>query len=122
MKGGSRSSLGLWGEEQVAAYLQAGGYALLERRFRCRMGEIDLIVTDGTYLCFVEVKLRKDKSVAEAREFVTPSKQHKVRVTAQCYLLTHDSALQPRFDVAEIYAPEGIHTRRPEICYWENAF
>lgn len=122
MRGGDRSALGLWGEAQVAEYLKRRHYRILEARFRCRMGEIDLIASDGTYLCFVEVKLRRDKRVAEAREFVTKAKQQKVRTAAACYLSLRESGLQPRFDVAEVYAPEGEKTRRPEIYYWENAF
>lgn len=70
---------------------------------------------EGPFLCFVEVKLRKDGRVAQAREFVDRRKQEKLRTTAQLYLAEHPTQLQPRFDVVEIYAPQGLATRAPEI-------
>ena len=76
----------------------------------------------GGYLCFVEVKLRKNADLAQAREFVTPAKQRKVRTAALHYLMEHPTDRQPRFDVVEVYAPDGEKTRRPEIRHWENAF
>lgn len=91
-------------------------------RYRCREGELDLVAEGKGYLCFVEVKLRKDHHLAQAREFVTPAKQRKVRIAAQYYLLDHPTQLQPRFDVIEVYAPQGRDTAQPEICHWENAF
>ena len=76
----------------------------------------------GSYLCFVEVKLRKNADVAEAREFVTPVKQRKVRTAAMHYLMENPTDRQPRFDVVEVYAPMGEETRRPVIKHWENVF
>ena len=49
-------------------------------------------------------------------------KQRKLRLTAELYLLEHPTDLQPRFDVAEVYAPQGMETAHPEINYIENAF
>lgn len=122
MRGGDRSGLGLWGEEQAARYLEFQGYQVTASRYRCREGELDLVAEGKGYLCFVEVKLRKDHHLAQAREFVTPAKQRKVRIAAQYYLLDHPTQLQPRFDVIEVYAPQGRDTAQPEICHWENAF
>ena len=85
MRGGDRTSLGLWGEKQAARYLRKQGFRVLETRFRCREGEIDLVVSRGPYLCFVEVKLRRDAEMAEAREFVTPGKQRRVRTPGREY-------------------------------------
>lgn len=90
--------------------------------WRCRFGEADLIARDRRYLAFVEVKLRKNAAFAQAREFVDARKQEKLRITAQAYLAEHPTRLQPRFDVAEVYAPQGMDTLNPEIYYWENAF
>ena len=73
-------------------------------------------------LAFVEVKLRKDGRVAQAREFVDRRKQEKLRTTAQLYLAEHPTQLQPRFDVVEIYAPQGLATRAPEIYVIPDAF
>ena len=72
-RGGDHSGLGQWGERKAAEYLQGQGYRLLDTRFRCREGEIDLILVREPYLCFVEVKLRKDADLAQARESVTPA-------------------------------------------------
>ena len=91
-------------------------------RFRCREGEIDLILVREPYLCFVEVKLRKDADLAQARESVTPAKQRKVRTAALRYLSQHPSRLQPRFDVVEVYAPQGVETVLPTIYHLENGF
>ena len=123
MRGGEGArALGQWGEDRTAEWLQAKGWRIAARNFRCRMGELDLIAEDGTYLAFVEVKLRKDGQYGAACEAVTLSKQHKLRVTAEFYLMHHPTDLQPRFDVAEVYAPQGLHTERPDIYYIENAF
>ena len=94
----------------------------METRFRCREGELDLVVSQGGYLCFVEVKLRKNKNMAEAREFVTWSKQQKLRQAAARYLMEYPTQLQPRFDVVEVYAPQGERTQHPEVIHWKNAF
>ena len=120
--GGSARILGQWGEEQVAERLRRDGWTVVARNFRCRMGELDLVAENGTFLAFVEVKLRKDDRFGSACEAVTPSKQRKLRTAAQYYLMSHPTKLQPRFDVAEVYAPQGVRTEAPTIYYIENAF
>lgn len=122
MSGGAHRLLGRWGEEVAAEYLKKRGYRLLAVGWQCRFGEIDLIMRDGSYLVFVEVKLRKSDSFAKAREFVTVSKQNRLRITAQAYLAEHPVELQPRFDVVEVYAPQGMGTAAPEIYHWIDAF
>ena len=122
MSGRESKLLGRWGEETVANWLRARGCKLLAAGYRCRFGEIDLIVRDGTYLCFVEVKLRSSDDFAQAREFVDGRKQRRLRLTAEYYLQEHPTGLQPRFDVAEVYAPQGVSTPNPRINYLENAF
>ena len=77
---------------------------------------------DGAYLCFVEVKLRKSAAYGSAAEFVDKRKQARLRSAAELYLLQHPTRLQPRFDVIEIYAPQGTETKKPEIIYLDNAF
>ena len=120
--GGNTRLLGQWGEEQVAEKLRQDGWTVVARNFRCRMGELDLVAEDGTFLAFVEVKLRKDDRFGSACEAVTASKQRKLRAAAQYYLMGHPTKLQPRFDVAEVYAPQGVRTEAPAIYYIENAF
>lgn len=99
--------LGRFGEAEAAEYLRKKGCRILGMNYRTRMGELDIIAKDGRYVAFVEVKLRKNARVAEAREFVTRSKQQKLLLAAQSWLQQNPTELQPRFDVIEIYAPDG---------------
>lgn len=114
--------LGKWGERLVAEDLRRHGWKIKETNYRCRMGEIDLIAEKGGYLAFVEVKLRKSDRYGQAKEAVTGEKQRKLRAAAELYLMEHPTRLQPRFDVAEVYAPQGTNTDNPCISYIENAF
>ena len=114
--------MGAWGEALAAEYLRKKRYQILEANFRTRIGEIDLIASNRQYLVFVEVKLRKNADFAMAREFVDYRKQGKIRSTAQLYLAYHPTRLQPRFDVIEIYAPEGMETKSLVINHLEDAF
>jgi len=66
--------------------------------------------------------LRKSGDFAAAREYVDRRKQDKIRVTASVYLSQNPTKLQPRFDVIEIYAPEGAETAEPTIQHMEDAF
>ncbi len=121
MSGAQARLLGRWGEALVAEDLRGKGWEILASGWRCRFGEVDLIARRGGVLAFVEVKLRSG-DFAAPREFVDARKQQKLRTTASFYLAEHPSELQPRFDVAEVYAPQGMETRRPKIRYVENAF
>ena len=98
---------GRYGEDAAAKFLIKNGYRILARNYKCRYGEIDIIAATGGFVCFTEVKTRKNTDYGEAREFVTKSKQGKVIRAAECWLIENDSTLQPRFDVVEVYAPEG---------------
>ena len=113
---------GAWGEEKAAEFLRKRRYQLVASRYRTRFGEIDLIARDRNYLVFVEVKLRKSASFAQAREYVDRRKQDRLRLSAEMYLAEHPTDLQPRFDVIEVYAPQGVNTPRPEINHLEDAF
>ena len=113
---------GNWGEERAALYLRLHGYKIVERNFRCRQGEIDIIARKGDVVAFVEVKQRKNADFGEAREFVTFSKQRRIIAAAELWLLKTGCGLQPRFDVIEVYAPAGTRTLFPEIHHIENAF
>ena len=113
---------GRWGEERAARYLRRRGWHIEETNYSCRFGEIDLIASRRGILAFIEVKTRKDDSRGEAREFVTPAKQKRILSAASLYLAEHETERQPRFDVIEIYAPQGAGTRFPKIFHLENAF
>ena len=114
--------LGAWGEAQAAEYLRKKHYKILAWGYRCRFGEIDLIAENRKYLVFAEVKLRKNPDFAAAREFVDLRKQKRIRTTASVFLREFPTDLQPRFDVIEIYAPEGMETARPVFHHLEDAF
>lgn len=113
---------GRWGEETAAKYMKKKGYVLVGMNYTSRFGEIDLIVKNREYIIFVEVKLRRSADFAHAREFVTRSKQEKLIRTASLWLAANDTGLQPRFDVIEIYAPEGVLAKKYEITHLEDAF
>ena len=113
---------GAWGEALAAQYLRKKRYKLVAQGYSSRFGEIDLIVADRKYLVFVEVKLRRNAKFAAAMEYVDRNKQDNLRATAACYLSQNPTTLQPRFDVIEIYAPEGALTAKPVINHMEDAF
>ena len=119
---GKNNLSGAWGEALAARYLQKKRYKIVATNYRSRFGEIDLIITDRKFLVFVEVKLRKSDKFASACEFVDRRKQERIRTTASIFLSEFPTDLQPRFDVIEIYAPEGTQTLHPQIHHMEDAF
>ena len=119
---GRNNLAGAWGEALAAEYLRKKRYQIVAAGYRSRFGEIDLIVTNRNFLVFVEVKLRKSSNFAEAAEYVDRRKQDKIRITASMYLSENPTKLQPRFDVVEIYAPQGTLTKEPIINHLEDAF
>ncbi len=118
----TRDLTGPWGEALAAEYLRKKHYRIEAMNYRTRLGEIDIIASNRQYLVFCEVKLRKSANFAAAREFVDARKQQRLRTTALLYLSQRETPLQPRFDVIEIYAPDGMQTRRPQITHMEDAF
>ena len=106
----------------AAEYLRKKHYKIVASGYHSRFGEIDLIVCSRKYLVFVEVKLRKSARFALAREFVDRNKQDRLRMTASIYLSENPTNLQPRFDIIEVYAPDGTATVNPEIYHLEDAF
>lgn len=114
--------VGAWGEALAAEYLRRKHYRIEAVGFHSRFGEIDIIARDRKNLVFVEVKLRKSAGFAAAREYVDRNKQDRIRVTASIYLSRNPTKLQPRFDVIEIYAPQGNLTKEPVIEHMEDAF
>ena len=116
---GKTQNAGNRGEAVVARYLRQKGCTLLASQWRCRFGELDLVVKnkEGT-LCVVEVKLRGSGSIAMPREFVDSRKQQRLRSAAELYLAGCGLDVPVRFDVAEVY-DEGGSLR---IEYLEDAF
>ena len=113
---------GSWGEALAAEYLRKRKYKIIAVGYQCRFGEIDIIAQNRKNLIFVEVKLRKNGEFAKAREYVDRNKQDRIRMTASLFLSQNPTKLQPRFDVIEIYAPDGVETKNPEIQHMEDAF
>ncbi len=107
------------GEDLACAYLERTGLVVVERNFRCRAGEIDVIARDGASVVFVEVKERTGASHGSAIEAVTPAKRLRIVRAARLYAAQHslsDSAL--RFDVVAIDRGPG----EPQIRHDKGAF
>ena len=119
---GRNNIAGSWGESIAAEFIRKKKYKLIAMNYKCRFGEIDLIASNKNYLVFIEVKTRKSANFAAALEHVDWHKQQRLRTTAELYLSLYPTDLQPRFDVIEVYAPEGIDTKNPVINHWEDAF
>lgn len=114
--------LGKWGERTAAEFLQRKKYNIVGLGYTTRFGEIDIIAENRDFIVFVEVKLRRNSKFAEAKEFVDFRKQHRIKTSAQIWLTSNETDKQIRFDVIEIYAPQGVKTSAPTINYIENAF
>lgn len=114
---GNTKRLGTVGEEAAAAFLVRAGVCILERNFRRRGGEIDLIGRDGAYLIVVEVKLRKNTKSGTPGEAVSFLKQRKICRTFNYYRMEQGISdfVPVRFDVVEV--------DRTLACHWiKNAF
>ena len=114
--------LGRWGEAAAAEYLRKKGYKIVGMGYHNRFGEIDIIAENRKFVAFVEVKTRKNADFATAREFVDRHKRQRIITAARLWLAETGSEKQPRFDVIEIYAPEGYETKKPELNHMESAF
>ena len=103
-------------EEKAAEYMKQHGHQILERNYRCRQGEIDIIAQDGSYLVFVEVKYRGSTENGYPSEAVTERKKRNIRQVAAYYLYSRRLSEQTpvRFDVVAILGEE--------IQYIKNAF
>lgn len=112
---------GPFGETCAAEYLREHGFRILERNYRSRFGEIDIIAENDQYIVFTEVKTRQISSLAGPEEAVTPGKQKKIAKTALLYLQKHPTRLQPRFDVIGIVT-SGDGPTVQSLRHVENAF
>lgn len=112
----NKRATGAFYEQKAGAFLEQKGYVILERNFRNRNGEIDIIARDGEYLCFIEVKYRTTNDWGNPLEAVDARKQNQIRRIAQYYMMKQGmSEWTPcRFDVI---AFEG-----EQITHIENAF
>lgn len=108
------------GEALAGRYLEERGYTILDRQWRCRFGELDIVAqSPGGVLCFVEVKRRGPGSIGLPREFVDGRKQERLRRAAGLYMGVYEWDGSARFDVAEIYGEKDGGLR---VVYLEDAF
>ena len=129
LRTGSQSAhmrVGSQGEDLAAKFLQRAGYHLRERNWRCTLGEVDLIATQGEYLVFVEVKTRVAGTPYHPTLNITAPKMARLRQLGQQYLADHPEtgALQPRFDVMAVEL-EGSHPEAEvegRVEHFINAF
>jgi len=82
----TRQQTGKWGEEQAAQHLLSHGCEVLERNWRCPAGEVDLVVRDGTWLAFVEVRTRRGQRLGTPEESITPRKLAHMVAVAETYV------------------------------------
>ncbi len=113
--------LGRWGERTCEKFLKRRGLKALTRNFRCKAGEIDLVMVDtDRSIVFVEVKTRTGEDFTPAESVVTRTKMDKLARTARYFIALYDIENRPyRFDVVTIILSQ---TGRPKITHYKNAF
>ena len=115
----SRGDLGLRGEALAAKELERKGYEIVERRWRCRFGEIDIVARDGDTVVVVEVKSRARSDHFSPVDAVDAPKQRKLIQLAKAYAQSHAPDDVIRFDIVSVTAPPG---KRPKIEHFTGAF
>ena len=110
--------MGRYGQNEAAKFLQTIGMTVMAENFRTRRGEVDLIMADGEYVVFVEVKYRRSLRHGYPREAVGISKQKRIRDAALHFISRNQLDQDFRFDVVELYeATDGL-----TINHIKNAF
>ena len=113
--------IGTLGENISINYLKDSGYNILEKNFRCKCGEIDIIAINKGYICFIEVKTRYGINFGVPAESVVYSKQHKIYKTAQVYISWRNIENSNfRFDVIEVILNSANNDF--SVNHIENAF
>ena len=106
--------IGAWGEDRACEYLTDKGYRIIRRNFSSRTGEIDIICKKGNMTVFIEVTTRRSSVYAE---------QRKLKSAAKWWLsLTKSYDFPARFDVIEVFSPDGLYGKDYSINHIENAF
>ncbi|WP_029289350.1 YraN family protein [Cellulomonas sp. HZM] len=104
----AKDAVGRHGEDVAAAHVEARGWRVLDRNWRCREGEVDLVALDGDELVVVEVKTRRSTSYGYPAEAVTRTKLARVRRLAALWLAAHDvRAASVRVDVVAVLLPRS---------------
>jgi len=100
----SKLDLGKLGEQKAIQYLENKGYRILERNYKTKLGELDIIARDAKTICFIEVKTRSSQEKGEPLESITSGKQHRLCKLALSYLKLNNLLNRPaRFDVVSVY-------------------
>lgn len=121
MKKFSTQNIGEKGEEYTVKFLEKKKYKILERNYRKRYGEIDIIAENKNYIVFVEVKTRHKDSMTSAADAVNRQKQIRIIKTASLYLAENETEKFCRFDVCEVYINTD-NLKLVDINYIEAAF
>lgn len=114
----ARQRAGRRGEDLAAAFLSAKGFVEIARNWRCRVGEIDLIVKRGDEVRFVEVKLRRTETYGNPEEAITRTKLRHLARTIECWLL--DQPVEPKHYQADAVAIKLLSGCEPEILWIEG--
>ena len=115
-----RIALGAYGERVAVRALTDAGLQVLDRNWRCRGGELDLVAREGSALVFCEVKTRRGDGFGHPVEAVTVPKQRRLRTLARAWLAAHDEhAPDLRFDVVGVLVPRSGPAR---VLHLRNAF
>lgn len=114
-----RQQVGIEGENLACAELERLGYAIVERRYRSRFGEIDIVAREGSTIVFVEVKTKTSGSFGDPVEEVTPQKRRQIAAMGEeYYSFRCDRRTQCRFDVVAI----DLSELPPRITLYKDAF
>lgn len=112
-------TFGSWGEEIAVGYLKKKGYLILDRNFRSRIGELDIIARNSNTIVFIEVKTRNNLKFGLPCEAITDNKKRHVKRMVNYYIMMNSIGdLDLRIDVIEILVKEGMVS----VHHIENAF
>lgn len=112
----NKRAIGNTYEDKAAKHLESNGFSIIERNFRCKIGEIDIIAKKDQYIVFVEVKYRKNQVKGEPWEAVNYKKQQRIKNVARYFLMLHhyQEDMPCRFDVVTILGEQ--------LYLYENAY
>ena len=122
-----KTKLGDWGEEVAGRFLERQGFTILDRKYRCARGEIDLVTRDGEDLVFVEVRTRRSNAFGSPEESITAAKSQRLLATCYDYLEKHPENVPEdhaasvagwRIDLVSVVPSRG---KPPQIGHLRNA-
>ena len=114
-----RRGLGRRGEQLAAAHLEAKGFGIVARNWRCETGELDLVALDGECLVMVEVRTRRGRSMGSPEESITAAKQERLALLGLAYVQESEWVGDWRIDVVAIEMDRRGRVLR--MAHYENA-